>query len=77
MDHLTSYFEQLIRTHRSIEIAEVEFHRMRDEDPELNADYLLWCRENDTTPKAGFRDFCDDFLSQDEEVWDSLSDYDE
>lgn len=77
MDDLTTYFEELLRNHRSIEIAEIEFHRMREEDEELNQEYLDWCHEREENPKRAFRNYCEEYLSDSQEVWDHLNDYDE
>ncbi|MEE1207140.1 MAG: hypothetical protein UHP27_03090 [Muribaculaceae bacterium] len=73
---ITQYFVSLLETHRSIDLANSEFRHMLDEDPQLKESYRTWCDENGHSPRHGFRDFADEYLSDRESVWESLNDFD-
>ena len=47
------------------------------DDDELRRQYREWCRENGSTERYGFTDFCKEYLESQESVWDSLNNYDE
>ena len=36
-----------------------------------------WCHEVGNTERRGFLDFCEEYLSDRDLAWDSLSDFDE
>lgn len=77
MDNLNEFFQQLLDQHRSLEIAEIEFKRMMSEDPELSEEYREWCAEQGYNPKSGFKEYCEQYIDELGEKWDSLSDFDE
>ena len=77
MDCITDLFDELLRTHHSIDIAEADFKRMIAESPDLRAEYRQWCHENGHTERRGFLDYADEYLDSQENIWDSLTDYDE
>lgn len=77
MEDLTYYFETLINQNRSVDIAEAEFKRQLADDEELRRSYKEWCAENGTSEKRGFLDFCEDYLENQNSIWQSLNDYDE
>lgn len=77
MDDITLHFDRIINESRELDIAEAEFKRHIADDPELRALYRQWCEENDTTERRGFIDYAREYVEQNEEKWDSLTDYDE
>lgn len=76
MDDITSIFNDYITQYRSIDIAEAEFKKSMHEDPELRALYRQWCSDVGSTEKNGFFDYCDEYLDSQNDVWNSLNDYD-
>lgn len=72
---LTAYFISLLEQSRSVDIAEAEFKRAIADDDELHEQYRQWCHEVGNSEKNGFVDFCDEYLADRNEVWESLSDY--
>lgn len=77
MDDISDFFIEIINQNHSLDIAESEFKRLVAEDDELHEQYRQWCHQVGSTEKNGFRDFCDDYMADRNEVWDALSDYDE
>lgn len=77
MDDITQFFKQLIEQSKSFDIAEAEFKRMIAEDEELRNEYSEWCHAVGSSERSGFRDFCDDYMQSQDNIWDSLTDYDE
>ncbi len=74
---LTEYFIHIIKQSDSLDIAESEFKRALIDDDELRKEYREYCRETGTSEKNGFLDFCEEYMQNQDNVWDSLSDYDE
>ncbi len=78
MIDITAIFTHYIEQYDSIDIAESEFKKNMHEDPELRVAYRQWCHEVGSSEKNGFFDFCDEYLDNKNDIWDSLSsDYDE
>lgn len=77
MEGITDYFIRVLEEHRSVDIAEAEFKRAIGEDEDLHVAYRQWCDEVGSSEKTGFRDFCGDYLSERNSIWDTLSDYNE
>ncbi|MCH5220928.1 MAG: hypothetical protein J1F05_01165 [Muribaculaceae bacterium] len=75
MDNLTKIFESIINEAPSIDIAESEFKRMLVDDPELRRIYREYCREQGTSERNGFLEYCDAYCSERDMVWDVLNDY--
>ena len=48
---------------------------MLPDDPELHAAYREWCASNGSSEKNGFIDFCEEYLAEQDSIYDSLSDY--
>ena len=47
-------------------------------DDELHRQYREWCQETGSSERMGFIDFCEEYLSERDEAWDSLNnDFDE
>lgn len=77
MDDITRFFRQLIEQSKSFDIAEAEFKRLIAEDDELKAEYSEWCNAVGSSERNGFRDFCDEYMASQDNIWDALTDYDE
>ena len=77
MENLTEYFKELLRQTGSIDMAEADFRQAMVDDPELKHQYKEYCHEIGTSEKHGFRDFCEEFVDESNDVWQNLNDYDE
>lgn len=76
MNDITEYFIHIIEQSPSYDIAEAEFKRAIADDDELRAAYRQWCHEVGSSEKCGFLDFCEEYRADRNEIWNSLSDYD-
>lgn len=76
MDRLLDIFDTIIRQTGSIDIAESEFKRQMNEDPQLREQYREWCHEVGSSEKRGFLDYCEEYLASQDDIWESLNDYD-
>ena len=75
---ITQLFREVIRQAGSIDVAEAEFKKMIGEDSDLRATYRQWCAEVGSSERRGFLDFCDEYLADQDSVWDTLdNDYDQ
>lgn len=70
---ITEIFLHYIRQAGSIDMAEAEFKKAIGEDPELYRRYRDWCDEVGSSERRGFSDFCDEYLDNQDSIWDSLS----
>lgn len=77
MEDLTEYFLNILRQTGSVDMAEADFKQSLIDDPELRQQYKEYCHENGTSEKSGFREFCEKYISESNDVWQNLSDYDE
>ena len=77
MKDITDLFVDVLTQAGSVDMAEAEFKKMIGADDELRKEYREWCHENGSSERMGFLDFCEDYLRDREEAWDSLNDYDE
>ena len=77
MDDLTELFINILHQADSVDVAESEFKKLIGEDDELHKQYRDWCHEVGNTERRGFLDFCEESLSDRDQAWDSLSDFDE
>ncbi|MDE6310829.1 MAG: hypothetical protein K2L96_03325 [Muribaculaceae bacterium] len=77
MDELKEYFKELLRQAGSIDMAEADFRQAMVDDPELKHRYKEYCHEIGTSEKHGFRDFCEEYEDERNDVWQNLNDYDE
>lgn len=76
MTDILEIFNHYIETTPSIAEAESEFKHAVAEDSELRGVYREWCRENGSSTKNGFRDYCDELIDERNSVWDHLADAD-
>lgn len=77
MKSITEIFVEYLDNYGSVDIAESEFKKNIHENPELKAAYRQWCSDEGSSEKNGFFDFAEGYLSNQNEVWDSLTDYDD
>lgn len=75
-DDITDFFIDLLHDNKTIDVADSEFKRVIADDDDLRRRYREWCRENGSTERNGFTDFCKEYLAGQEEVWESLTDFD-
>lgn len=77
MNDIEEYFKDLIEQHRSIDIADAEFKKALAEDSALKEQYSEWCHMVGSTERLGFRDYCEEYMQSLDDVWDTLTNYDE
>lgn len=77
MEDLTEYFMQILKQSGSVDMAEADFRQSLIDNPDLRRQYKDYCQETDTSEKRGFRDFCEEYVSESNTVWQHLSDYDD
>ena len=78
MDYdIQKYLTGLIQEAGSIDIAEAEFKRNLADDDCLKDAYRRWCDEEGYSERSGYSDFFQEFIEGHNEMWNSLSDYDE
>lgn len=74
MENITDLFEQILKHNRAVDLAEAEFKRMIADDDELHEQYREWCDETGHTERRGFLDFAEEYIADQNEVWDTLND---
>lgn len=74
---ITSVFDSYLHTYKSVDIAEAEFKKNMHEDPELRRSYRDWCHQVGSSEKNGFFDYAEEFLDQQNNIWETLNDYDD
>ncbi len=74
---MTDIFDRVIKQAGSFDIAESDFKRLVNEDPEIKAMYREWCAETGHSEKYGFSEYCEEYRNSQDSVWESLNDYDE
>lgn len=77
MYDIIEVFNRYLTEYGSVDIAESEFKKNLHEDPGLKAAYKEWCDEVGSTEKRGFFDYCDEYLDTQNDVWNTLQDYDD
>lgn len=75
MEDITQIFNSYLHQHKSVDIAERAFKQSVADDPELRRLYREWCHEVGSTEKNGFVDYCDEYLDEQNQVWENLNDY--
>lgn len=76
MENITDLFLTIIHQSHSSDMAEAEFRRMLVDDPALRRQYREYCREEGCSERRGFLDFCENYFENQNDVWNSLSDFD-
>lgn len=74
---IESFIIILVTNYGSLDVAEAEFRRLIADDSELLRSYKLWCEERGYTTRNGFSDFATEYVTENESVWDALTDFDE
>lgn len=74
MEHITDYFNSLLKEYGSIDIAEAEFKKQLHEAPELKTAYREWCHEVGSSEKRGFMDYCEEYFDSQDTIWENLKD---
>ena len=77
MEDITEFFTQLIEQNKSLDIAQAEFKRILSDDPDLREAYSDWCQSEGYNERDGFREFCEQYMESQDDIWDQLRDYDE
>lgn len=76
MEEMTDLFINIINQTDSLDMAESEFRRMMVDEPELRRRYRDYCHEVGSSERNGFKDFCEEYMQDQDNVWNSLSDFD-
>ncbi len=76
-DDITQIFREVIEQTGSIDMAEAEFKKMIGEDDELHKQYREYCMEVGSSERRGFLDFADEYMDNQQSVWDNLDDPDD
>lgn len=77
MCEITDIFIRYITQHGSADMAEAAFKRDMHTDSELRVAYRKWCHEVGSSERNGFFDFCDEYIESQNDVWNTLTDFDE
>ena len=75
MNNIESLFNYYLDQFKSVDIAESEFKKEMHADPEIRQMYRQWCHGVGSSEKNGFFDYCEEYLRDQNSVWDTLSDY--
>ena len=75
MEDITDFFISIIKQSHSADLAEATFRQALVDDPELRREYRNFCHEQGYSEKRGFLDFCNEYMENRDEMWDSLNDY--
>lgn len=76
MDEITEIFLAIINQSPSIDIAESEFRRRLIDEPELRKQYKSYCEDEGVSERRGFLEFCENYIESQNEMWNSLDDFD-
>jgi len=74
MNNLILTFEEVLRNHGNVDIAEAEFKRLIADDSDLHDAYHEWCAETGHTERHGFLDWAEEYIANQNSVWDTLTD---
>ena len=69
---ITITFDDIIKQYRTLDLSEDIFRSMMAEDKQLEADYKEWCDK-----RKGFAYYYEEYIEQQDSIWDSLDDHDE
>ena len=75
MEDITDYFISIIRHSHSDDMAEATLRPALVDDPELRRQYREYCREQGNSERRGFLDFCTEYMESQDEMWNTLTDY--
>lgn len=74
---IPSIIINLLHQFGSIDIAESEFSRQMNEDETMLTAFKEWCNEMGYKERKAFVEYCHEYIDENEEAFDSLSDYNE
>ncbi len=74
---ITNVFRDIVSRSRSMDMAQRDFRRMMDEDPDLRKQYKQWCSEMGYAEKEGFAIFCYEYIDEMAGMWDIFDDNDD
>ncbi|MDE6264956.1 MAG: hypothetical protein K2M11_07405 [Paramuribaculum sp.] len=77
MTDIVEIFNQYLSQYDSIDIAESEFKKNLHEDSELRKAYREWCHNVGSSEHRGFTDYAEEYLDSQNDVWNTLNDFDE
>lgn len=77
MKNITDIFNDYLENFSSVDMAEFEFKKAIHADDSLRANYREWCHEVGSSEKNGFFDYCDEYIAEQNDVWNNLNDFDE
>ena len=63
--------------YRTLDLSEDIFRSMMAEDKQLEADYKEWCDTLGIPERKGFAYYYEEYIEQQDSIWDSLDDHDE
>lgn len=76
MESMEEVFDFYINQFKSVDVAENEFKKAVADDSDLRMQYRDWCHETGNTEKGGFLAYVEEFISNQNDIWETLSDYD-
>ena len=74
---ITITFDDTIKQYRTLDSSEEAFRAMLEVDKQLEADYQEWCDTVGISARKGFAYYYEEYIEQQDSVWDSLDDHDE
>lgn len=74
MESITELFSKLLEHNRDVDLAEADFKKMIADDDELHDLYREWCHETGHSERRGFLDYAEDFIANQNSIWDTLTD---
>lgn len=77
MNDITELFGHYLSQYGSIDIAESEFKNNIHEDKDLHDAYREWCHMVGSSEKNGFKDYCEEVIRSQDDVWQTLNDNDD
>ena len=76
-NEITITFDDIIKQYRTLDLSEDIFRSMMAEDKQLEADYKEWCDTLGIPERKGFAYYYEEYIEQQDSIWDSLDDHDE
>ena len=73
---ITITFDDIIKQYRTLDLSEDIFRSMMAEDKQLEAD-KEWCDTLGIPERKGFAYYYEEYIEQQDSIWDSLDDHDE
>ena len=73
---ITITFDDIIKQYRTLDLSEDIFRSMMAEDKQLEADYKEWCDTLGIPERKGFAYYYEEYIEQQDSIWDSLDDHD-